>query len=498
MQGFTLALLIAVAVYWVFCLLVGVWASRNSTTPQEYFVAGRTLGPLVLGLSILATAQSAWMMVGNQGMVMKEGFSYVLAYAHVLSGPLLALFFLPQLCVLGKKMGFLTPGDLYGSYYGELTRVLMTVLAILYVVPYAATQFVGGGVIFEVLTQGTINSTLGALLLAIVVTLYVFLGGLRATAITDTVQGTLLVLGMFVLAGVVLANLQGGWGEFLQHVNTEFPREWRTLPGTSGAWPWQYVMTYSLVSLGIFASPVYHMWAFSARSPRIFRWQFIYIWGVLVGFYYFILSPIIGGGGRALLGVLEKPDALTPTILFELAPAWLAIIAAVGIFAAMNSTGDAYVAGLSSIVSHDLYRQYFKREATPREEVWVARILVVIIVAAGLLFSYITSDVIALIGGLATAFGLQTIPALAGILYWKRLTPQGINAGLIVGMIVVFLTYAVWKYPFGIHCGAWGLGLNFIVAYIVSLVTKPVDGKIQKDFYDLLHKARQSVQKVAT
>jgi len=60
MDSFTTWLLVGVIVYWLFCILVGVFSYRKgSIDPAEYFLAGRSLGPIILGLSMLATAQSA-------------------------------------------------------------------------------------------------------------------------------------------------------------------------------------------------------------------------------------------------------------------------------------------------------------------------------------------------------------------------------------------------------------------------------------------------------
>ena len=486
---FTTVLLIGVVAYWAFCILVGVVTFGKTKSPADYFVAGRTLGPFVVALAMLATVQSAWMMMGHQGLEAVAGLPYVVYYIHIPLMGLFALFFFAPQWLLGKKFGFISPGEMFGSYYGDLTRILMVVLGVMYVVPYMAMQLIGGGTIFEVLTKGQVPYLAGALLMATVVVIYIFLGGLRAAAITDTFQGILLVLGVFCLAGVVLANLPGGLIGFLEGIK-QLPREWRLMPGAGGAWPWQYVLTFAIAPIGIFTSPIYTMWAFSSKTPRVFRWQMFIVWAGIAGFYYFILSPIIGGGGRMLFGLLPKTDALTPTVLM-LAPPLLALIIAIAVFAAMNSTADAYMAVISAILSRDVFKHFLKRDATPSQEVLFGRLMVIVVVAIGMGFALTTTDVISLIGGLASAFGLQTIPALLGIVYWRRLTPAGVNAGLVAGLIGVFLTYSVWKYPFMIHCGVWGLAANFVVAYVVSLFTAPVPKETQDKFHSTLREAQQ-------
>ena len=494
MESFTMWLLVAVIVYWLFCILVGVFSYRKgSIDPTEYFLAGRSLGPIILGLSMLATVQSAWLMLGHQGQAGAVGLAYVSNYSHIILISMVALFFFGQQWLLGKKFGFITPGEMFGAYYGNLTRILMVILGVLYVIPYSAMQLIGGGTVFEVLTGGTINYTFGAILMSAVVVIYVFLGGLRAAAITDTFQGTLLVIGIFVLAGVVLAHVPGGFAGVLQGIQ-ELPQSWRLLPGENGGWGWPFVLTYAIAVVGIYTSPVYTMWAFSARSPRIFRWQLLVIMSLVAGFYYFILSPIIGGGGRVLFGALENPDSLTPLIMAELMPTGLALLTAIAIFAAMNSTADAYLASISSLLSRDIYKPYINKEATPKQQVNFGRFMVVLVVVIGLFFAMTTRDVIALIGGLATSFGLQTVPALLGLLYWRRLTPAGVNAGLVAGMITVYLTYQVWPYPLGVHSGVWAVATNLLVAYLVSLFTPPVPAAKQQQFRAVLQEGQRVYQ----
>lgn len=496
MSSTTITLLIVIGFYYIFCLGVGASVFRKKfSTAEDYFVAGRSLGPIVLSLTILATVQSAWMMLGHQGNSMLFGIPYWTYYAHILIMGMVALLIFSPQWLIGKKFGFITPAEMFGEYYeSELTRILMVILGILYIIPYLALQLVGGGTVFQALTRGEIPYLQGAIIVSIIIVIYIFLGGIRAAAITNAVQGALLVLGIFVLAGLILVNTPGGFSGILEGIK-ELPQEFRLIPGVNNVWRWQYILTLAIAPIGIYTSPVYSVIAFTARSPRIFRWQIFVIWGFISGFYYYILSPIIGTGGRMIFGLVQPSDALTPTILVELAPVWLMLLVSVAIFAAMNSTADGYMAVAGQIISRDIYRRYINPNAPETTQIWFGRFMVIIVVAAGLFFAIKTSDIIVFIGSLATAFGLQTLPALIGMIYWRRLTPAGINVGLIAGMVVVMLTYGVWKYPLGIHCSVWGLIFNFGLAYIVSQFTRPVSKETQEKFATVLEKGRKEYLK---
>lgn len=492
----TMALLAVVFVYYLACIGVGLYVYRKGkglTSSTEFFLAGRALGPIVLGLAMLGTVQSAWMMLGHQGLSMAIGAPYWVYYAHMLLMAMVAIFFFPHQWLLGKKFGFISPAEMYGDYYGTTTRWLMLLVAVLYIVPYLCLQLVGAGTVLQTLSGGEIPFLWGAIGITFAIMLYVFLGGLRGAAILDCVQGGLLVLGIFALAILVLANVPGGWTGLLEAIKG-YPTEFRLIPGAKGEWPWQYILTLAIAPVGIYTSPVYTVWAFSARTPKIFRWQLTVIIGCIAMFYYYILSPIIGAGGRALFGVVQPIDALTPTILARLAPTWLMILISIGLFAAINTTGDAFMNVAGNVLSRDIFT-VLKPQSTDAQRVWFGRFMIVFVTFCGLVFALKTGDVIVLLGSLATSFGLQCLPALVGIIYWRKFTPAGINAGVIVGVVTIFLTYAVWKYPLGVHCSVWGLAANLVVSLVVSLFTEQVPEDKKARYAETLRKGQKAYER---
>jgi Na+/proline symporter len=495
MSTTTIGLIVGLIAYYGFCIGVGFYYSRAGRTakPVDYFLAGRKIGPIVLFLAMISTAQSAWLMLGHQGLTMLFGMPYIAFFLHISMCAIVPLMILPRQWLLGKKFGFVTPAEMFENYYeSSLTCILMVFLAVLFIVPYISMQLIGGGHIFETLTGGEVPYLAGVFILAAAIFLYVFLGGLRSVAITDSLQGILLIGSIFIIGALVLVNLPGGWSGLLEGMK-EQPPEWRMLPGVGGTWSWIYIFTFAMAPVGIYSSPTFTMWAFSAKTARIFRWMFL-LPGIVIGIYYFVITPIIGGGGRIIFGVLENPDALTPTILMEFAPLVIMVLVGVGMFAAMNSTADAYIATGSTIVARDIYLRFFRKKATSRQEVWFGRYMVIVVLGGSLFVALVTTEFISLLGGLAVSFGLQTLPALVGLLYWRRLTAAGINAGIILGIIAIFVTYYA-GYPLDIHCSIWGLGVNFLAAYLISLFTTPISPEIRNKYDEVFNKGQEVFQK---
>ena len=216
MSNFTL-LLIVTAIYWLGCAGIGVLSYKiDVKKPADFFLAGRGLGPVVLSLAMMATVFSAWFILGHQGLTYKEGFPYIAHYAHI---PLMAMFsvlLFSRQWAVGRRFEFVTPSEMFGTYFqSEAIRLLVVLIAAFYAIPYVALQLRGAGYVFNVLSGGVIDPIHGGVVLGVVVILYVFLGGLKAAALTDTVQGILLWIGGFLLAMtaiVVLAEKSGGNG----------------------------------------------------------------------------------------------------------------------------------------------------------------------------------------------------------------------------------------------------------------------------------------------
>ncbi len=94
---------------------------------------------------------------------------------------------------MGKRYGFVTPGEMYSTYFGsEAMRILTVIVALFFSIPYLGIQLRASGVLFNILTDGLFSVNVGMWMLAIVVTVYVGLGGLRSVAYVDTVQCILL------------------------------------------------------------------------------------------------------------------------------------------------------------------------------------------------------------------------------------------------------------------------------------------------------------------
>ena len=204
-------LFVFVMLYWAYCIFWGIRGAMAAKTASDYFLAGRTLSLWVFILAATATSFSGWTFMGHPGLVYRDGFQYAYASFYTVTIPFTGVIFLKRQWMLGKRFGFVTPGEMLSTYFrGDAIRILVVLVALLFSIPYLGVQLGASGFLFNVLTDDLISTNVGMWVLSAVVLIYVASGGLRAVAYVDTVQCVLLALGI-VVTGLIALDMAGGW-----------------------------------------------------------------------------------------------------------------------------------------------------------------------------------------------------------------------------------------------------------------------------------------------
>nr|MDJ0725337.1 sodium:solute symporter family protein [Prochloraceae cyanobacterium] len=188
---------LAIAGYLCLALGVGLVSyKKQKNTPDDYFLAGRNINPIVLFFTLMATNFSAFTFLGFSGAGYRIGISY---YAMISFGTaLVALSFYAigyKVWLLGKEKGFITPSELIGDRFNnQILKILFMAVMVIFTLPYLTLQPIGAGYLLENLTNGQIPYFVGASFLTLTIVLYVFMGGMRSVALTDVLQGILMLV----------------------------------------------------------------------------------------------------------------------------------------------------------------------------------------------------------------------------------------------------------------------------------------------------------------
>jgi len=524
-------LFVFVLLYWAYCIYWGVKCAMSARTASDFFIAGRRISIWVFVLAATATSFSGWTFMGHPGLLYRDGFQYAYASFYAITIPFTGVMFLKRQWILGKRFGFVTPGEMLAHYFrSDIIRILVVLVALCFSVPYLGIQLRASGFLFNVLTDDLLSVNVGMWLLSAVVILYVASGGLRAVAYVDTLQCVLLAAGI-IIVGIIAINYVGGFEQLNRGIAAlaEFDAKrtpdgyshYVAIPGViqfvsngpsavGGAWTGIMILTYMFALMGIQSSPAFTMWAFSNNNPAPFAPQQVWASSFGIGFILFVFTAFqglgghllgadtaftaaapehvnnvlgLGLGGGDLMQAAGKQGMLVPQLIHlmqDTAP-WLVGLLSVCALAAMQSTGAAYMSTAGGMLTRDILKHFFSQDLSHERQVWFGRIGVIVIVGAALVVATTTTDALVLLGGLAVAFGFQMWPALLAVCYWPWLTRAGVTIGLAAGLVAVVCTETIgqnlgitaWgRWPLTIHSAGWGILFNLGLAVAISAMTQ--------------------------
>lgn len=339
--------------------LIGVSSARQSRgTRQDYYLASGSVRPWLVGLSAVATNNSGYMFIGVIGYTYATGLASIWLMTGWIVGDLLASSLIHhRLREATARTGEVSYGGVLASWYGTNQRALQRLIgciSLLFLLAYASAQLVAGSKALHVLFGWP--DWLGAVLGAVMVTLYCFAGGIRASIWTDAAQSIVMVVAMTLLL-VVATQSVGGVDSALQQMRAvEGFMNWApddlVLPGLAGVV--LFVVGWLFAGMSVIGQPhvmVRFMTLDDNRSMLRARLWY-YLW--FTAFY--CLATGVGMLSRIYLPESASFDAelALPTMAAELLPPVLVGLVLAGVFAATMSTADSLVLSCSAALTHDV------------------------------------------------------------------------------------------------------------------------------------------------
>jgi SSS family solute:Na+ symporter len=463
--------------YLLIALALGLFAYRlTDRSAEDYYLASRSVGTVVLLFTTFATLLSAFTFFGGPNLAFGAGPEWILVMG-LMDGILFALLWYAigyKQWLVGKAHGYVTLGEMLGDRFDSTAlRGLVATVSLLWLFPYVMLQQIGAGQALVGLTDGVVPYWAGAAMITVFMVAYVALSGLRGVAWTDTLQGVVM-LGVIWLAVAWIATVEGGVSALTAGMTATTP-EFGALGGGLYSPQWM-IGTAVVIAFGVAAFPQVNQRFFMAERVETLKRSFA-LWPVLV-LLLFVPAFLLGSWAVGL--GIEVPDGsnVLPILLNEYTPAWFAALVIAGALAAMMSSSDSMLLSGSSYFTRDLYRPFVAPDASDEREGWVARVGVAVFAASTFLASLAVGgggglDVLVTLGD--TAFGgyaQLTIPLLLA-LYWGGTTEWGMITGVVSAEAVylahVFLplptTYLTWDFAL------WCMLLSLVVTVAVSAVT---------------------------
>jgi len=474
---------ILVAAYLAALVVIG-WRSyrlRRAEDLEDFYLGGRGLGFFVLVLTLYSTQYSGNTLLGFSGKAYRVGFSWVMSLHFMTAIIVCYLLLAPRLYARARSRGYVTPADFLQDRFGS--RVLTVLASLVMVVAlgnYLLAQLVAMGKAVEGLTGGESPEAYawGVVGLALVIAVYETLGGLRAVAWTDVLQGLVLLTGFSILLALVFQRFGTPAETTARLLASSEWREKATPPNASIIREWfSYIF---VVGIGASLYPQAVQRIFAARSPTVLRRSLAVM--VFLPLVTTTIVVLLGVTAIVHVGALDgaASDRLLTMVCRTIQESsdlgyWLVVVIFAAILAAIMSTADSALLSLSSMLTGDVYRRLFAPSASQERLTRAGKALSWAVLAALVALSIPARDS-TLVKIIDRKFDLlvQLAPAFFIGLHWPRLRAAAVLAGLIAGIAVaVALPAAGYPKLHGVHPGLYGLAINAGVAVIVSLARRP-------------------------
>lgn len=485
-----------VIIYMIIVLAIGAWATKRTKSSADFFIAGKSIGPIPLALAAFSATMSGWLFVGCPGLIYSVGTGVI--WLTISTGMAYVILWV----IVGKRMRLLvevsdcmTIADaIYVRYKSKTASGLAAVATIAGTVLYLATQLLAMGVIIGYVFN--ISVVTGLIIGMVIMLIYAIGGGMLAGIYTDVFQGTMMAVASIAIFIYVLKT-----GNGIMNITETIANAPALAKGGAGykfvgpfglGAPIGAMCSYFIMAMGVVGQPHLVHKFFMVKDIRKLKWGAFMttVPAVLSGFLAFgvgivVKSLVISGK----IPALTNPDDAITVFLMNFTNPVLTGIAFAGIASAVMSTGDSFVNIASAAIVRDIPFALGKK-LDSKQELFLGRIAsigcgilsVVLAVSLG-------KDGIALLGAFGWGtFAAALAPAIGLGFNWKRATKEGAIASIVsgLGVAVIFemakTVKAAWYMnslgKIGLHNGSFALAISLIVFIVVSMATKEV--KLEK------------------
>lgn len=413
---------------------LGVLLSRLVRSSDDFFVAGRNLGPGLLLATVLAANIGAGSTIAASGIGYRDGLGAWWWVGSAGLGTLvLALWVGPRIWQLASDHGFYTVGDFLEHRYGSVVRASVAILLWLGTLAILAGQLIALAVLLNVVAD--VPMWVGAVLGGVVVMVYFTAGGLAGSAWINAVQLSVLLTGFLAAVSITLAN-HGGVGGLLERasaVSDGFDR----LVGGPGL-GWRYL---PMIAPAFIISPGLLQKAYGARDKKSIR---IGIGISALALLVFAFAPaILGMAARLDHPNLANPEQALPVLLMQDMPFWVGIIGMGALFVADISSADAILFMLATSLSQDLYKRHVNPSVSDSHLLKVARIAALVGGSLGIVLAVLLPSVISAMGLFYSLLSVSLfVPVIAG-LYTRSFGKFEAMAAIVGGVSVTTSVHMV-------------------------------------------------------
>jgi cation/acetate symporter len=523
-------------------IVITWWTSRSSKSAGDFYVAGKGIPWVQVGIAMVGSYLSAASFLGCAGDIGVFGIDSIWLSIGFFGGYMAVLLLIAG--PLRNVGSYTVAGALHRRYPDNKIKLAIMVCTVIISTFYLVPQMLGAGLLFEMLLGWNFIAVIIGL--GVLMSVYIIFGGMKSTLYNQVIQAVFLWVAMVVL--VVMAYFIVGHGSFAGILATAHQAVPPILAGKNPAvvsaianLPADQAIAMardmmpsaeSVMSIGVksnntlaMISTVIALIFGTAGLPHILIMFFtvpsakaakksvtlciaalgiFYLCAILLGFLLFpaIYPKLVSWISQGSTGVGLAKNMAVLDISQMVGGPWLMAIGAAGAVAAILSTAAGLMITVASSISHDLYKVYINPAATEKQELGIAKITTLLMSAIAVILAVLLKkENIAWLVMLAFSIAASAIfPAMLATLWWKRATRQGVIAsvltGLAISVVFIFMLLTGVKSDplFGLPTaggpGVFGVTGSFLALIVVSLWTRDT-GKEPEAFLALAHKTEE-------
>ena len=436
-------LAIAVIVYLVVSIGIGLYAAIRVRNSTDYVLAGRSLPIYVTIATVFATWFGSEAVLGMPATFMAEGLGGIVAdpFGAGLCLVFVGLFFAARL----YRMRLLTIGDFYRQRYGKTVETLVSLAICISYLGWVSAQIVALGLTINLVSQEAISMELGMVIGLAAVMLYTVYGGMWSVAIMDFIQMMAILLGLLIVAYLVSGRLEGGFMAVVEHASAHDKFDF--WPELSPAAVLAFVGSFVTLALGSIPQQDVFQRVMSAKNEKTAVRGTI-IGGVFYIAFCFVPIFIVYGATMldpALLAAHMGPDGdyqrILPEFILNDAPIAIQVIFFGALLSAIMSTASGTLLAPATIMAENIFKEAF--DLDDRQRLFTLRLSVFIFGLVVLGYAYLSTSAGLTIFEMVENAYLVTlcgafVPLAFGV-YWKKST----NSGALLSIAFGVMTWAV-------------------------------------------------------
>lgn len=343
----------------LFTLVGSLSVLKKKNTSVDYLLANQEIKPWLAAISAIATSNSGYMFIGQIGFTYVYGLQSVwLMFGLIFGDFISSLFVHKNIRKKSQELKVVSFANLVSKWHGKNYKYVQLfggVIILIFLSTYAAAQLNAGSKSMHILFG--LDYRLGAIIGGVIVLLYCFSGGIRASIWTDAVQSLVMIIAMLLMVFFGIEKL-GGFSSFINQLHEVSPDYMKWFPSTNFSEfyiaPYMFIIGWFFSGLGVIGQP-HVMVRFMAidNTKNIPKTRiYYYTWYTL----FYSLTILAAFVARLLVPETNNldPELALPTLALNLLPEFFVGLVLAGIFAATMSTADSQILACTASITNDL------------------------------------------------------------------------------------------------------------------------------------------------